>query len=92
MIAPAAPCRTRATISTDRFGATAARTGPGRQRRQHADQDAAFADHVAEAAQVVLSAALGIVLLRASGLQPLAAAEPTQLAEPLRKMIGALLS
>ncbi|MEU4562256.1 TetR family transcriptional regulator [Actinoplanes sp. NPDC023936] len=42
-------------------------------------------------AQVVLSAALGVLILRSAALQPLAAADQDQLAEPLRVMIAALL-
>ncbi|BAL90388.1 putative TetR-family transcriptional regulator [Actinoplanes missouriensis 431] len=42
-------------------------------------------------AQVVLSAALGVLILRSAALQPLAAADQDQLTEPLRVMIAALL-
>ncbi|WP_328471542.1 TetR family transcriptional regulator [Actinoplanes sp. NBC_00393] len=42
-------------------------------------------------AQVVLSTALGIVILRSAGLQPLTAAGPEELADPLRKVIEAML-
>ncbi|MBB2943795.1 AcrR family transcriptional regulator [Actinoplanes lutulentus] len=42
-------------------------------------------------AQIVLATALGAVILRSAGLQPLAAADSDQLAEPLEKVISVLL-
>ncbi|WP_433825129.1 TetR family transcriptional regulator [Actinoplanes sp. CA-015351] len=42
-------------------------------------------------AQIVLATALGVVILRSAGLRPLATADSDQLAEPLEKVIGALL-
>ena len=50
-IAPAAPCSARATISTARFGASAASSVPSGEDGQHADEDPALADHVAEPAE-----------------------------------------
>jgi AcrR family transcriptional regulator len=42
-------------------------------------------------AQVVLATALGVVILRSAGLEPLAAADQDQIAAPLLKVISALL-
>ena len=50
-IAPAEPCSTRATMSTTRFGASAASRVPDGEGGQHADEHAALADHVAEPAE-----------------------------------------
>ena len=49
-IAPAAPCRTRATMRTPRLGASAATRVPTRSIGEHGDEGLALADHVAEAA------------------------------------------
>jgi AcrR family transcriptional regulator len=43
-------------------------------------------------AQVVLSTAFGIAILRSAGLRPLSSADQHQLAEPLRQIIDALLA
>ncbi|MET0418365.1 MAG: TetR family transcriptional regulator [Actinoplanes sp.] len=42
-------------------------------------------------AQVVISAGLGIAIMRSAGLQPLASAGEAELAEAIQRMVGALL-
>lgn len=48
-------------------------------------------DDVLLRAQLVLSTAIGAVLLRSSGLQPLAAADEQNLAIPLRELVNTML-